>query len=130
MHSVDSNDFAFQSAGKLAVKNALSKAGTRLLQPMEHVTFTINDSLQGEITGIVSRNDGYVTGSNSADGSEGDLIEIEAFLPSASIPDVSDMLRVKTGGSGSFTSVLSHYQPVSDEHIIKDVVEKSPHCHE
>ena len=131
MHTVDSNDFAFQSAGKLAVKNALSKAGTRLLQPMEHVTFTINDAMQGEITGIVSRNDGYVTGTGSDSADEnGGLIEIDAFLPSASIPEVADLLRAKTGGAGTFTSVFDHYQAVNDENAIKSVVKASPHRHE
>lgn len=98
MHSVDSNDFAFQSAGKLAVKNALAKAGTRLLQPMEKVTFMATKISQGDITGIISRNDGYVTGSDTLDGGD---VKIEACLPRSSIPEVSDALRVKTGGEVS-----------------------------
>ena len=49
MHSVDSNDFAFTSAGKLGVKAALSKAGSRLLQPMEKVNFQVSEKLVGEI---------------------------------------------------------------------------------
>eukprot|EP00804_Cyclotella_cryptica_P003991 CCRYP_013906-RA/>CCRYP_013906-RA protein AED:0.06 eAED:0.06 QI:410/1/1/1/0.8/0.83/6/1160/691 len=126
MHSVDSNDFAFQSAGKLAVKTALSKAGTCLLQPMEKVTFVANKNLQGDIVGIVSRKDGYVTGSNTVDGGE---IQIEACLPSSSIPEISDLLRVKTGGSSSFSTSFSHYQAVNDDFTIKSVVEQSPHHH-
>lgn len=125
MHSVDSNDFAFTSAGKLAVKNALSNAGTRLLQPMEEVTFSIDEKMQGEISSIVSRNDGYVTGTSGAE-----VVEIEACLPSAAIPAVSDSLRAKTGGSGTFTSQFSHYQAVTDEHTVKSVIEQSPHRHE
>eukprot|EP00957_Ditylum_brightwellii_P013218 997592-Ditylum_brightwellii.AAC.1 len=49
MHSVDSKDIAFQSAGKLAVKAALERGGSRLLQPMDKVTFLIDENLQGEI---------------------------------------------------------------------------------
>jgi hypothetical protein len=79
MHLVDSNDFAITAVGKLAVKNALSKAGTRLLQPMEKVISTAHKNLQGDITGIVSRNDGYVTGSDNIDG---DDVQVEACLPS------------------------------------------------
>jgi len=86
-HSVDSNDFAITSAGKLSVKAALSKAGTCLLQPMEEVHFQVSEKLVGEITSIVSRNDGYVMGSESTGV---DSVEIEAILPSASIPAVSD----------------------------------------
>lgn len=127
MHSVDSNDFAFTAAGKLAVKNALSKAGTSLLQPMEKVTFTAHKNLQGDITGIVSRNDGYVTGSDNIDG---DDVQVEACLPSCSIPEVSNLLRAKSGGSSSFSSEFSHYQTVNDEVAIKSIVEQSPHRHE
>eukprot|EP00986_Skeletonema_menzelii_P004929 scaffold1724_cov150-Skeletonema_menzelii.AAC.2 len=127
MHSVDSNDFAFTSAGKLSVKAALSKAGTRLLQPMEEVHFQVSEKLVGEITSIVSRNDGYVMGSESS-GLES--VEIEAILPSASIPAVSDALRSKTAGSGTFNNVFAHYQAVSDEQTVKKVVDESPHRHE
>jgi elongation factor G len=127
MHSVDSNDFAFTAAGRLAVKHALSKAGTSLLQPMEKVTFTANKNLQGDITGIVSRNNGYVTGSDVDTGEE---VQVEACLPSCSIPEVSNLLRSKSGGSSSFLSEFSHYQVVNDEVVIKNVVEQSPHRHE
>ncbi|KAL3789459.1 hypothetical protein ACHAWO_002788 [Cyclotella atomus] len=127
MHSVDSNDFAFTAAGKLAVKNALSKSGTCLLQPMEKVTFIASKNLQGDITGIVSRNDGYVTGSDTVDG---DDVMVEACLPSCSIPEVSNLLRAKSGGSSTFFSSFSHYQAVSDEVVVKSIVEQSPHRHE
>ncbi len=126
MHSVDSNDFAFTSAGKLSVKAALSKAGTRLLQPMEDVHFQVSEKLVGEITSIVSRNDGYVMGSESTGL---DSVEIEAILPSASIPAVSDALRSKTAGSGTFVNLFAHYQAVTDEQTIHKIVDESPHRH-
>jgi len=110
MHSVDSKDIAFQSAGRLAVKAALEKGGTNLLQPMEEVTFQIDEALQGEISAIVARGDGYVTATNAPD-SQGHL-EVEAVLPSASISEVSDVLRAASGGEAQYTSSFSHYQPV------------------
>ena len=122
MHSVDSNDFASTAAGKLAVKTALAKVGTCLLQPYCKVTFIADKNLQGDITGIVSRNDGYVTGSDVADGNN---VMVEACLPSANIPDVSNLLRAKSGGSSSFSSSFSHYQVVNDENLIKSIVEQS-----
>ncbi|KAK1746279.1 putative ribosome-releasing factor [Skeletonema marinoi] len=127
MHSVDSNDFAFTSAGKLSVKAALSKAGTRLLQPMEEVHFQVSEKMVGEITSIVSRIDGYVMGSESTGV---DSVEIEAILPSASIPAVSDALRSKTAGSGTFNNVFAHYQAISDEQTVKQIVDESPYRHE
>mmetsp|Transcript_14516 Transcript_14516/g.31051 ORF Transcript_14516/g.31051 Transcript_14516/m.31051 type:complete len:97 (-) Transcript_14516:28-318(-) len=96
---------------------------------MEQTTFVISDAEQGEVNSVVSRNDGYVTGSDSAGDGSGQ-IEISAILPSANIPAVSDALRAKTGGSGTFTSEFSHYQAVNDEHTVKSIVEQSPHRHD
>jgi len=120
MHSVDSKDIAFQSAGKQAVKAALERGGTRLLQPMELVTFVIDEHLQGEISSIVSRQDGYVTSTNPS-GSE---VEMEAILPTSAIEDVSTALRAASAGGGRFTSVFSHYQLMPDA-AVKDIVGES-----
>lgn len=120
MHSVDSKDIAFQSAGRQAVKAALERGKTRLLQPMELVKFVVDMNLSGEVSSIVSRQDGYVT---STDPSESQ-VEIEAILPTARIEDVSTALRAASAGGGSFTSTFSHYQLVPDS-AIKDIVGES-----
>lgn len=120
MHSVDSKDIAFQSAGKQAVKAALERGRTRLLQPMELVTFVIDENLQGDISSIVSRHDGYVASTNPS----GTEVEVETILPTAAIEDVSTALRAASAGSGSFTSVFSHYQLVPDNEV-KDIVSGS-----
>ncbi len=114
MHSVDSKDIAFQSAGKIAIREALKKAGTNLLQPMEKVTFIIDEGIQGELNGIVSRADGYVTLSNL---SENHLAEVEAIIPSACISEVSDTLRAESAGEGQYSSVFSHYQTVPESQV-------------
>ena len=120
MHSVDSKDIAFQSAGRIAVKEALKKAGTIFLQPMEKVTFLIDEGLQGEINGIISRVDGYVTLSNI---DKNHLAEVEAIIPSRSIAEVSETLRAESAGEGQYSSIFSHYQSVSDVQV-KAIFEK------
>jgi elongation factor G len=123
MHSVDSKDIAFQSAGKLAVQAALEKGKTRLLQPMEKVTFTIHESIQGEINTIVSRGDGYVTATNPS--SENAHLDVDAIIPASSIGVVSDVLRAASGGEASFVSTFSHYEPVSDSKI-DEIIQNGP----
>ena len=118
MHSVDSKDIAFQSAGKQAVKAALNKGRTKILQPMEEVTFFIHEKLQGEVSAIVARHEGYLTSSNS--GESGDL-EITAILPNAAISEVSDALRAASAGEARFTSEFSHYVPVLDA-TVADII--------
>ena len=114
MHSVDSKDVAFQSAGKAAVRAALEKGTTKLLQPMDKITFAVDESMQGDVNTIVSRQDGYVTSTNFGEGGE---LAVEAILPTASIVDVSDVLRAASAGEGQFTSEFSHYQPVPDTRL-------------
>lgn len=118
MHSVDSKDIAFQSAGKQAVKAALGKGRTRLLQPMEEVAFTMDEKWQGEVSAIVARNDGYVTNSVVSDGTSSGMT-LEAILPTSSIGEISDVLRATSAGEASFTSTFSHYQPVPDDNAKK-----------
>ena len=59
-----------------------------------------------------------------------DHVEIAAILPSDSIPEVSNALRSKTAGVATFSNNFSHYQAVSDEQKIKNIIEESPHRHE
>ena len=125
MHTVDSKDIAFQMAGRNAVKAALDKGGTRLLQPMEKVMFLIDEKLQGQVNSIVSCHDGYVTTVHPSD-DRSDLAEIEAILPAATIAAVSDALRAESAGEGQYTVVFSHYQPVPDN-LVKDIVVGSLH---
>lgn len=114
MHTVDSKDIAFQSAGKIAVKACLEKSKTRLLQPMEQVLFKINEDLQGDISAIVARSgDGYLVRTDLAD--DGIHLEVEAIVPTSAIGDVSNFLRAASGGEAQFTSSFSHYKPVPDD---------------
>ena len=123
MHSVDSKDIAFQSAGKLAVKAALAKGGTKLLHPMEKVTFTVSERFQGDINTLVTRGNGYVTSTNplSSDSGDSNLLSIEAIIPTSSLAQLSDGLQASTAGEGKYTSVYSHYQPVPESEV-KDIV--------
>lgn len=120
MHSVDSKDIAFQSAGRQAVRNALEKSGTALLQPMEKVKFIINENLQGEISGIVSRSDGYVLDSRLKENYQA---EVEAIIPAASISEVSETLRAESKGEGQYVTQFSHYQTVPEQQV-KSICEK------
>jgi elongation factor G len=118
MHTVDSKDIAFHMAGRNAVKAALEKGKTKLLEPMEKVKFLVDEKLQCEANSIVARHDGCVSTVNPSE-DRPDLTEIEAILPTATIAQVSDALRAESAGEGQFTSVFSHYQPVPDN-VMKD----------
>ena len=91
-----------------------------LLEPMEKVTFTIDESLQGDVNSIVSRSDGYIIDTLLKDNHEA---EIDAIIPAACIEEVSETLRAESKGEGSYVTEFSHYQDVSDQKV-KTICEK------
>ena len=108
------------SFGHFAVKAALARGKTKLLQPMEKVTFMVRDAIQGDVNGLVARFDGYITTSGPSNEWPG-LTEIESILPSASIAGISEALRAMTSGEGRLTTEFSHYLPVSD-HLLPEIL--------
>lgn len=112
-HQTDSKDVAFQAAGRLAVKGALAKGGSVLLQPMDSVAFEIGEKHQGELSAIIARHGGFITDTAP----EGGMVKAAAIIPTAAMPEVSDALRAVSAGEGTYTAVLSHYQPVPDAQV-------------
>jgi len=59
-HEVDSNELAFEMAGSFAFKDAVSKAGAILLEPVMSVEVTTPDEYQGDIMGDLNRRRGKI----------------------------------------------------------------------
>ena len=55
-HEVDSSEIAFKMAGFLAVKNALSKAAPKLLEPIMKIEITAPDEFTGGIITTLTAN--------------------------------------------------------------------------
>ena len=81
-HSVDSSDFAFRMAGKLAVKEALAEAGAVLLQPIMKVQIHVPSDYTGGLVPVVSGMKGQVLGFDSHPDAPGWDV-FEALLPTA-----------------------------------------------
>ncbi len=108
-HPVDSKEVAFVTAGKRAFIDAVMKARPALLEPMVNVEVTVPSQYMGDITGDLSGKRGRIQGTDML---AGDQVSIQAVVPLAEIGNYQGQLKSVTGGQGSFTMELSHYDPV------------------
>ncbi len=105
-HSVDSSEMAFKVAGSMAFKKACEQAGVTLLEPLMNVIVEVPDEFMGDIIGDLSSRRGKVLGSDSTAG----VTEVKAHVPMSEILKYAPDLRSMTGGQGTFTMEMSHYE--------------------
>ena len=108
-HSVDSKEVAFVSAGKKAFMQAVQSAGPTVLEPIVKVEITAPAQSMGDITGDLATKRGRINGNDSLPGGR---VTVSAFVPLAELTDYQTRLKALTGGEGSYTLDLSHYDPV------------------
>lgn len=108
-HPVDSKEIAFRTAGKGAFIDAVKKAKPALLEPIVNMEVTIPAENVGDIAGDLSSKRGRVIGQEML---PGNFIIIKAQAPLAEVSQYTSQLKSVTGGRGSFSMTLSHYEPV------------------
>ena len=107
-HPVDSKEVAFRAAGKGAFLDALEKAKPVLLEPIVNMEITVPADNMGDITGDLSSRRGRVTGQEMLPGG---MITILAQVPLSEVTNYNSSLKSVTGGQGSYSMELSHYEP-------------------
>ncbi|AHC99382.1 elongation factor G [Leisingera methylohalidivorans] len=108
-HSVDSSDFAFRTAGKNAVREALSEAGAVLLQPIMRVHIHVPSVFTGGLVPVVSGMKGQILGFEAEDGVAGWDV-FETLLPMSAQDDLCNTLASATRGTGWFSTDFDHYE--------------------
>ena len=108
-HPVDSNEMAFRTAARIALKKACGDADPVVLEPMENITVTIPESYAGAVMGDVSGSRGRVTGMDTND--RGETV-VTATVPYAELVDYATRLRSLTRGTGDFTMEPAGYEQV------------------
>jgi elongation factor G len=108
-HPVDSKEVAFVAAGRKAFLSAFREAGPIVLEPVVRIEVTSPSAATGDITGDLATRRGRVSGSQSL---AGQRTRITALVPLAEISDYQARVKSLTGGEGSYTMELSHYDPV------------------
>jgi elongation factor G len=108
-HPVDSKEVAFVAAARRAFQIAFRDAGPIVLEPVVRIEITAPASCTGDITGDLAVRRGRVSGSHAL---AGQRTRIGALVPLAELNDYQSRLKSITGGEGTFTMELSHYDPV------------------
>ncbi|MEP6996124.1 MAG: elongation factor G [Betaproteobacteria bacterium] len=107
-HPVDSKEVAFVAAGRKAFLDAIEKARPIVLEPIVTVEVICPDVKTGDIAGDLSSRRGQVTGTK---GLQPGLLAVSGLAPLAELEGYSARLKSVTGGQGSWTMQLSHYEP-------------------
>jgi elongation factor G len=108
-HPVDSKEVAFRAAGKGAFTDAVEKAKPVLLEPIVNMEITVPSENMGDITGDLASKRGRVQGQDML---AGNMIVIKAQAPLAEVKQYNSQLKSVTGGRGSYSMTLSHYEIV------------------
>lgn len=108
-HPVDSKEVAFRTAGKGAFIDAIQKAKPVLLEPVVNIEITVPGENVGDIAGDLASKRGRVLGQEML---AGNFAVIKALVPLAEVAQYNSQLKSVTGGRGSYSMTLSHYEIV------------------
>lgn len=107
-HEVDSSDMAFQIAGAMALRKAVTDAGPVLLEPIMDVEIAIPEDYLGAISGDINSRRGRVIGMEV----KGKSQTVKAQVPLSEMFKYANDLRSITGGRGVYIMRFSHYEEV------------------
>ncbi len=120
MHPVDSNDIAFQIAGKHAFQEAFRKAQPFILEPIYDLKIKVPESLTGDVMSDLSGRRGVIEGLDTV----GHFQVIIAKAPQSELHNYTSTLRALTSGRGMFSQSFSHYQELPS-HLQQKLVEQT-----
>jgi elongation factor G len=118
-HTVDSSEMAFKLAGSQAMKEAMSNAGSVLLEPIMMVTASVPEGSVGDVMGDLSSRRGRPLGTEAVGG----MTEVKAEVPMAEMLSYAPDLRALTGGQGEYTLEFLRYEEIP-AHLAQKVIDK------
>lgn len=117
-HPVDSNEAAFRTAGAHCFRETALQAKPALLEPIVHLEVTVPAEKLGDVTSDLNTRRGRMEG---LDLLPGGMQVIRARAPQAEVMNYARQLSGLTGGQGSYTMELSHYELMPPNEQIKVV---------
>ncbi len=114
-HDVDSNVMTFEIAARACFREAIAKAGPKLLEPVMKVEVVTPEEYMGDIIGDLNSRRGQVIGMDS----RGNARVIDAMVPLANMFGYVNNLRSLSQGRSQYTMHFDHYdevpQAIADE---------------
>ncbi|HJO37427.1 MAG: elongation factor G [Vicinamibacterales bacterium] len=107
-HQVDSNEMSFKMAGRLAFKDAMTRARPTLLEPVMNVEIYAPSEFAGDLMGDLNGRRGRIGGMEP----RGSMTAIKAQVPMSEMLTYEQQLTSATGGRGAYHMEFSHYEEV------------------
>jgi len=107
-HEVDSSALAFEIAGRMALRDALQKGGSALLEPIMKVEVVTPEDYTGSVIGDLNSRRGHIQGQDM----RGNANVINAMVPLANMFSYVNNLRSMSQGRATFTMQFDHYEQV------------------
>ncbi len=107
-HEVDSSEIAFKMAGSLGMRDAVSRAGMVLLEPIMKVEVSTPEEFMGDVIGDLGSRRAQIQGTNQ----RGNVVIITALAPLAEMQGYVTILRSMSKGRASSVMLPSHYDIV------------------
>ena len=107
-HESQGTDLAYKVSASMACKDALSKAGPFLLDPIMDVEIFVPESFTGDVIGDLNGRGGKIEAIEPKIGFQA----IRAIVPLARMFGYSTAIRSATQGRGTFTMQFSHFDRI------------------
>ena len=109
-HEVDSSQVAFQIAGSMAAKDAVSKARPQLLEPIMSLEVVTPGEFLGEVLGDLGRRR---AGIRNIEG-QGEIQVVRAAIPLGESFGYANAIRSLTQGRASYNMEFDNYEPAPE----------------
>jgi len=125
-HAVDGKEVAFRTAGKMAMRDAMSKARPALLEPLVSLEITAPEQYMGAVTAELKQCRARVFGIDTLTAG---VSTVRAQAPLGELADYGGRLRGATGGHGTFVMEPAAYDFVprpQEQRIIAERPKRGP----
>lgn len=119
-HAVDSSDFAFQTCGSIAFKNAFAKAKPILLEPVMKIEINTPDDYIGDVVGNLNKRRGKI---DSMRRFRKGAQKLSGTVPLMEMFGYATTLRNISSGRANYSMEFYKYMPVP-ESIQTDILKK------